>query len=115
MEMCVFIGILQNIFRSWAIIFFSKSSGRSLDKLCVSFVKNESESNRIIVSNYVITYEKKWSPGLVITGAASFLYLSLQAYFEIVEQAFLSTQLKPVVIISNELVYASCLTSCRTT
>ena len=34
--------------------FFSKSSGRSLDKLCVSFVKNESESNRIIVSNYVI-------------------------------------------------------------
>ena len=33
----VLIGILQNIFRSWAIIFFSKSKGHILDELRVSF------------------------------------------------------------------------------
>ena len=33
----VFIAILQNIFRSWAIIFFSKSKGGILDELDVSF------------------------------------------------------------------------------
>ena len=33
----VFIGFLQKIFQSWAIIFFSKFKGRILDELRVSF------------------------------------------------------------------------------
>ena len=33
----MFIGILQKIFRSWAIIFLSKSKGRTLSELRVSF------------------------------------------------------------------------------
>ena len=37
----VFIGILQNLFRSWDIIFFSKSEGRILDELHVSFKQRE--------------------------------------------------------------------------
>ena len=42
----VFVAILQNIFQSWAIIFFSKSKGRILDELRVSF--NETDKEKIM-------------------------------------------------------------------
>ena len=45
----VFIGILQNNFRSWAIIFYSKSKGHILDELRVSFKINYKKLVSIII------------------------------------------------------------------
>ena len=58
---CVFIRIFQNIFRSWAILFFSKSEGRILDELRVSFKANkthflEGENPTFSVVSFFISF-----------------------------------------------------------
>ena len=57
----VFIAILQNIFRSWANIFFSKSKGRILDELHVSFKCKYEIFFWDIHTFYVVCLKSFWS------------------------------------------------------